>query len=177
MTRTTRSTTSQQQQNEKEKLQTETPKSAGAKKRKRTSVADHVEQPAHKVVRTQDDVKMEDSPEPVDTPDEEAVNGAELPSSGDVPLQPEDSERILEVLEMYILLASVAELYSTSSHRVDTQGLLDRISPLPSEHASSLNSSAGPSSGTQSHSFRALLKSSSNFPLRVLRVRSVSLST
>ncbi|KAI0090012.1 hypothetical protein BDY19DRAFT_941886 [Irpex rosettiformis] len=153
MTRSTRSTATQQQQNEKEKPLSDTPKkTVGAKKRKRTSVADPAEQPANKVVRTQDGVKEEGSPEPVDEQKGETVTAVDLPSSGDVPLTPADAEQILDVLEM-----------------IDTQGLLDRIFPLPTGHTLTSESEAGPSTSTQSYSFRALLKSPSSFPLRVLR--------
>ena len=94
---------------------------------------------------------------------------------GDVPLSTEDAEQILDVLEMYAFVSycwhktNIRNLY-----RVDTQGLLDRIFPLPTEHTSTLETEAGPSTGTQSYSFRALLKSPANYPLRVLRVRTTS---
>lgn len=54
--------------------------------------------------------------------------------------------------------------------RVDTQGLLDRVFPLSTEQGLGSDSAAGPSNGTQSYSFRALLKSPSAYSLRVLRV-------
>ncbi|KAI0700435.1 hypothetical protein BC835DRAFT_1266253 [Cytidiella melzeri] len=153
MTRATRSSTTHQQQTEKEKPQVDTPKrAAGAKKRKRTSVADHSEQPANKVLRTKDGVKEEGSPKPADDQAREVESRVELPSSGDVPLRPEDAEQILDVLET-----------------VDTQGLLDRIFPLPTEHSPDSKSTPGPSTGIQSYSFRALLKSPANYTLRVLR--------
>jgi len=48
--------------------------------------------------------------------------------------------------------------------RIDTQGLLDRVFPLPS------NSGEASSSQPASYSFRTLLKESSQHPLCVLRV-------
>lgn len=147
MARATRSTANQ----EKEKP-AETPQPArkpANKKRKRSSAANESELPAAKVVRTDGDIKEEDTQDGQELPVEETT-GSELPSSGDVPIRDEDAEKILEVLET-----------------VDTQGLLDRIFPLPNEHSS--DSDAGPSTGTQSYSFRALLKSPSKFPLKILR--------
>jgi len=60
----------------------------------------------------------------------------------------------------------------TGPNRVDTQGLLDRVFPLPTNSSSSfaLPNSQSPSQ-QQSYSFRTLLKESSRHPLRVLRVR------
>lgn len=102
MTRATRSSTTQ---HEKDKQQVETPgpkKGTGSKKRKRTSIAEHSEQPANKLVRTHDIVKEEGTPDPTDEYLEEATTSSklELPSSGDLPLLSEDAEQILEVLEM-----------------------------------------------------------------------------
>lgn len=54
---------------------------------------------------------------------------------------------------------------------MDTQGLLDRVFPLPTEDGLGPDAAAGPSTGTQSYSFRALLKAPSMYPIRVLRVR------
>lgn len=58
---------------------------------------------------------------------------------------------------------------------MDTQGLLDRVFPLPTEQedASSASSSAGSSSSSRVISFRTLLKSLEQYPLRVLRVRKI----
>lgn len=52
--------------------------------------------------------------------------------------------------------------------RVDTQGLLDRVFPLPEKTSESLTSDTPPSS--QSYSVRTLLRESSQHPLCVLRV-------
>ncbi|EKM60743.1 uncharacterized protein PHACADRAFT_133484 [Phanerochaete carnosa HHB-10118-sp] len=147
MARATRSTANQ----EKEKP-AETPQSgrkSANKKRKRSSAANESDLPAAKAVRTDEDIKEEDTQDGQELQTEEVVE-LELPSSGDVPIQDEDAEKILEVLEI-----------------VDTQGLLDRIFPLPTEHSS--GSGAGSSAGTQSYSFRALLKSPRKFPLKILR--------
>lgn len=98
MARATRSTTA----HEKEKPAEAPPlaRKAASKKRKRPSAAgDPSDQPASKLARTDDAVKEEDVQDMEEIPAEEAK--PELPSSGDVPLQPEDAEKILEVLEMY----------------------------------------------------------------------------
>lgn len=106
MTRSTRSTATQQQHSEKDKPLSDTPKKTpGLKKRKRTSVADQTEQPANKVVRTLDDVKDEGSPGPGDEQTGETVAPVDLPSSGEQPLSSEDAEQILDVLEMYACLS------------------------------------------------------------------------
>ncbi|KAI0961100.1 hypothetical protein AcV7_000293 [Taiwanofungus camphoratus] len=143
MARATRSTVLQ----EKDKSVDTTPatRKSGSKKRKRTSIAENGDQPAAKQLRT--DGSQE--------PDEHLEDPSrERPGSGDVPIQPSDAEKILEVLEM-----------------IDTQGLLDRVFPLPAETSDSTISETAPSPSapTQSFSFRALLKDSSQYPLRVLR--------
>ncbi|KAL6300249.1 hypothetical protein BKA93DRAFT_740856 [Sparassis latifolia] len=122
----------------------------GSKKRKRTSLADSGDQPAAKQVRT--DIKEEGSQEPEEHPPN--AKPVQLPGSGDVPIEPSDAEKILDVLEM-----------------VDTQGLLDRVFPLPDDTLEPTlpESVASPSTLTRSYSFRALLKNSSDYPLRVLR--------
>ena len=100
MARATRSSAAQ----EKEKT-TETPPSARKivnKKRKRTSTTDGLEQPAAKVSRMDDDIKEEDNQDSHELPAEESME-PELPSSGDVPVRTEDAEKILEVLETYVL--------------------------------------------------------------------------
>lgn len=105
MARATRSTTAQ----EKEKVVETAPpaRKAASKKRKRTSIAEQPDQPAAKVVRTEDSVKEEDAADVQELQQEETAE-AELPSSGDVPIQPEDAEKILEVLETYVHTSSVS---------------------------------------------------------------------
>ncbi|KAI0063213.1 hypothetical protein BV25DRAFT_1907287 [Artomyces pyxidatus] len=119
---------------------------AGSKKRKRTSISGPEEQPSAKQARTDDaEIKEEDvgQDRPVDH---------ELKGAGDVPLDPEDAQRILDILEM-----------------VDTQGLLDRVFPLPADPADTSASNGQSSSQPLSYSFRTLLKDSPRHPLRVLR--------
>ncbi|OBZ79654.1 hypothetical protein A0H81_00373 [Grifola frondosa] len=146
MARATRSTTHL----EKDKPAETAPstRKTGSKKRKRVSNVDAADQPAAKQPRT--DIKEEDSQELEELPAE--TKEVDLPSSGDVPIQYSDAQKILDVLEM-----------------VDTQGLLDRVFPLPTDSLSSTSSEYAPSSSTESYSFRALLKNSSQYPLRVLR--------
>ncbi|KZT67608.1 hypothetical protein DAEQUDRAFT_693764 [Daedalea quercina L-15889] len=129
------------------------PRKGGSKKRKRTSNADGGEQPATKQQRTSE------SQEPQDIIPSEQPEGDKPPdtlTSGDVPTDPADAEKILLVLES-----------------IDTQGLLDRVFPLPTESAEPTPgesaSTPTPSSSTQTFSFRTLLKDSSQYPLRVLR--------
>jgi hypothetical protein len=61
---------------------------------------------------------------------------------------------------------------SSLQNRIDTQGLLDRVFPLPTDSpGSSVAASSQSSPQPQSYSFRTLLKESSRHSLRVLRVR------
>ncbi|TFK57597.1 hypothetical protein OE88DRAFT_1651414 [Heliocybe sulcata] len=126
---------------------TTTKSKQAAKKRKRApGVAGQEEgQPAAKQPKTENAVDGEE--ESLAT---EIITGREdkeLPFVGDVPLDPGDAEKILDILEM-----------------VDTQGLLDRVFPLPSD-----STEPSTSSSSLSYSLRALLKESSKHPLRVLR--------
>ncbi|KAF7798629.1 hypothetical protein EIP86_009851 [Pleurotus ostreatoroseus] len=149
MARTTRSATTQEKEKTIDHAQ---PARKGApRKRKRSSLSEPADQPATKQSRVDGDVKEEATPDP-DEPQPAEPAHPEPPSSGDVPIQPDDAEKILEILEM-----------------VDTQGLLDRVFPLPTEDGLGPNAAAGPSAGTQSYSFRALLKAPSMYPIRVLR--------
>ncbi|PCH33271.1 hypothetical protein WOLCODRAFT_111555 [Wolfiporia cocos MD-104 SS10] len=127
----------------------------GNKKRKRNTNSengDAVEggdQPAVKQARTGSRPQSEEQL-PVDGETKEV----EPRGSGDVPIDQSDAQKILDVLEM-----------------IDTQGLLDRVFPLPNElpEANPPDSSSTPSSSVQTYSFRALLKNSSGYPLKVLR--------
>lgn len=97
MARTTRSTTTHEK--EKPAESTQTPRKGAGKKRKRTSTADGADQPVTKQPRTDEDVKDDSTPDP----EEQQATGTpqpELPSSGDVPILPEDAEKVLEILEM-----------------------------------------------------------------------------
>ncbi|KAI0318739.1 hypothetical protein OF83DRAFT_1170845 [Amylostereum chailletii] len=119
------------------------PKSVGAKKRKRTSLTDHEGQPTTKQARNDTGIKQEDGIEQSFVDDKGA---------GDVPLDPEDAKYILEILE-----------------KLDTQGLLDRVFPLPADPTESNTLDPQSSTTPQSYSFRTLLKESSRHPARVLK--------
>ncbi|KAJ3543008.1 hypothetical protein NM688_g5911 [Phlebia brevispora] len=149
MVRVTRSTTTQ----EKEKTidQSQLSRKSSNRKRKRNSIADAAEQPAAKQSRVDADIKEEATADP-EEPQQVQPTLPELPSSGDVPIQQEDAEKILDIFEM-----------------VDNHGLLDRAFPLPTGDGLRSDATAGPSTGTQSYSFRALLKTPSMYPIRVLR--------
>ena len=97
MARTTRSATTQ----EKEKtINHAQPARKGApRKRKRSSLSEPADQPATKQSRVDGDVKEEAPPDP-DEPQPAEPAHPEPPSSGDVPIQPDDAEKILEILEM-----------------------------------------------------------------------------
>ncbi|CAL1696601.1 unnamed protein product [Somion occarium] len=123
------------------------PQRKNAKKRKRTSIVDGADEPAFKQPRTDDDIKEEDIQEQDDPVIGETIE-INLPSSGDIPIQTSDAQKILEILEI-----------------IDTQGLLDRVFPLPPESGSTPASS----SNSTSHSFRDLLQNASHYPLRTLR--------
>lgn len=65
---------------------------AGSKKRKRNPTAEHDEQPAPKQARTDDNQESEEQPTDIKVPD--------LLGSGDVPIDPSDAQKVLDVLEM-----------------------------------------------------------------------------
>src|SRR6266702_3678711 len=83
----------------------------------------------------------------------------------------------LSCLSLILFALIVNLVLITGPSRVDTQGLLDRVFPLPTNSSgfSALPSSQS-SSQQQSYSFRTLLKESSRHPLRVLRVCSPQLA-
>ncbi|KAH9921446.1 uncharacterized protein B0H18DRAFT_1021115 [Fomitopsis serialis] len=124
------------------------PRKGGSKKRKRISNADTGEQPATKQQRTSE---SQEPPEiPSEQPDTDTPTDAL--GSGDVPLTLQTRKRYCSI---------------------DTQGLLDRVFPLPTESAEPSSgestSTPTPSTSTQTFSFRTLLKDSPQYPLRVLR--------
>ncbi|KAH9927517.1 uncharacterized protein BXZ73DRAFT_90764 [Epithele typhae] len=123
------------------------PRKGASKKRKRNSNAENGDAPLSKQPRP--DGRDEATPE---YDNGQAKNFNELPSSGSVPIQDADAANILQVLEM-----------------VDTQGLLDRVFPLPIDHAEVANSGASSSSTTSMLSLRAMLKESARYPMSVLR--------
>ncbi|KAG1757945.1 hypothetical protein EDB19DRAFT_1659956 [Suillus lakei] len=142
MARATRSAT---QQNEKDK-QPDPGVSQRAKqstkKRKRVSLPDD-DQPAPKQHRGENGIKEEST-------DDKLSKGKmpELDHVADVPLDTPIAQKVLEVLEM-----------------VDSQGLLDRVFPLP---ATNLSEPSTSKSQTGTCSLRTLLTESSQHPLRVL---------
>lgn len=97
MARTTRSTTTQEKEKTIDHVQPA--RKGAARKRKRTSLSDAADQPAAKQSRVDDDVKEEATPDP-EEPQPAEPSLPELPSSGDVPIRPDDAESILEILEM-----------------------------------------------------------------------------
>ncbi|KAG1749669.1 uncharacterized protein EDB91DRAFT_1108978 [Suillus paluster] len=143
MARATRSAT---QQHEKDKQPDPGLAQRGkqsTKKRKRVSLADD-DQPAAKQHRGENGIKEEST-------DDKLSKGKlpELDHAADVPLDPLIAHKVLEILEM-----------------VDSQGLLDRVFPLPATNPSEPSTSK---SQTGSYSLRTLLTESSQHPLRVLR--------
>ncbi|EIN13421.1 hypothetical protein PUNSTDRAFT_139970 [Punctularia strigosozonata HHB-11173 SS5] len=137
---------------------TPAPKQRGrpGRKRKRQSTADVDGQPAAKISKSEDPDEVKEEPEPDGAegkqPEEtnEVVEHPDLPGSGEVPLHLEDAQKILDILEM-----------------VDTQGLLDRIFPLPEPETHALD--VADSSMPQLLSFRNLLQDPSRHTLSVLR--------
>ncbi|KAH7883926.1 hypothetical protein F5I97DRAFT_1617696 [Phlebopus sp. FC_14] len=147
MARTTRSA-AQLQEKDKQPDSTTTGRGKSAtKKRKRSSLADTDDQPRPKQHRSENGIKEEQQLD-----DQEKFTKIKLPQlelSGDVPISPSDAQKILEILEL-----------------VDSQGLLDRVFPLPSSDLSEPSTSK---SQTGTFSLRTLLRESSQHPLCVLR--------
>ncbi|GJJ09573.1 hypothetical protein Clacol_003796 [Clathrus columnatus] len=140
MVRATRSTTALQHQQTVATEQPHTTSKISGKKRKRvsTATADVDDQPLPKQQR-RTEAKLEEE------------NVQLQPGVGDFPLDSEDAVKILDILEM-----------------IDTQGLLDRVFPLPGYNTSS--SEASTSKDTIKHySLRSLLQDSTSHPLRVIR--------
>ncbi|KAI8983402.1 hypothetical protein BD414DRAFT_418392 [Trametes punicea] len=153
MARATRSSATTSTAPEKDKPADPPPASrkATSRKRKRTTNVDNGDSPPTKHARTES--KDEGSPQPQLEQEPEDKKDVDLRSSGDVPIHSEDAQNILDVLEL-----------------ADTQGLLDRVFPLPtteSGEAASADSSSNPPATMLS--FRTLLQNSSQYPLRVLR--------
>ncbi|KAI0651514.1 hypothetical protein C8Q79DRAFT_933785 [Trametes meyenii] len=148
MARATRSSASAAAAAEKDKPTDSPPTSrkGAPKKRKRTSNTDNGDSPPTKHARTNS--KDGGSPELEPKNEEKNIDPA---SSGDVPILSSDAANILQVLEL-----------------VDTQGLLDRVFPLPTDSGEVGSSGASSSSSTSMLSFRALLKNPSQHPLSVL---------
>ena len=134
-----------------------------SKKRKRGSLPETDEKPPVKQSRTDATFKTEDGVDQDSLPARDSTL-ARLPNAGDVPVDPSDAAKILDVLEMYVSPSQVLQPLTICS-RIDTQGLLDRVFPLPSD---------SPSARPASLSFRTLLKDPSQYPLSVLRVSPTS---
>ncbi|RPD58393.1 hypothetical protein L226DRAFT_555785 [Lentinus tigrinus ALCF2SS1-7] len=146
MARATRSTTTHEK--DKTQDQPQTSRKGASKKRKRNSNAENEESPASKHPRTE--TKEEVSPDPEDRLEDKKEG--ELLSSGDTPLQDADAANILEVLEM-----------------VDTQGLLDRVFPLPTDSVEGAPSGSSSTVSSAMLSLRTLLKSPSQYPMRIFQ--------
>ncbi|KAH9846632.1 hypothetical protein C2E23DRAFT_766738 [Lenzites betulinus] len=150
MARATRSTATTTTTAEKDKPTASPPTSrkGASKKRKRNSNAENGDSPPTKHARTnsKDDPELE-----LEAPHDDKKD-VELLGSGNVPIQSADAVNILEVLEL-----------------VDTQGLLDRVFPLPSESGELAAAESSSSSPATMLSFRSLLKNASQHPLSVLR--------
>ncbi|KAI0307482.1 hypothetical protein B0F90DRAFT_1674106 [Multifurca ochricompacta] len=123
------------------------------KKRKRTSLTLPEDQPVTKLPRN-GDITDGDNVEVQVQPDSVIHISSDHKGSGDLPLDPHIAQQFL--------------IFSRC--QIDTQGLLDRVFPLPtySSHPSAPTGSQS-SSQPRSYSFRTLLKESSRHPLRVLR--------
>jgi hypothetical protein len=102
MARATRSST-QHQEKEKEKLSDAASFASRSKivtkKRKRAPASHDDDQPASKQLRTDWDVKDETGSEP-DTALTKDNNLLHIPFAGDMPIDPSDSQKILDVLQM-----------------------------------------------------------------------------
>ncbi|KAI0828251.1 hypothetical protein BC628DRAFT_1364916 [Trametes gibbosa] len=147
-TRSTATTTTTAAEKDKPIASPPTSRKGASKKRKRNSNAENGDSPPTKHARAH----SKDEPElELEAPLEEKKD-VELLGSGDVPIQSADAANILEVLEM-----------------VDTQGLLDRVFPLPAESGRAAPPQPSSSSPTTMLSFRSLLKNASQHPLSVLR--------
>lgn len=166
-TRSTATTTTTAAEKDKPIASPPTSRKGASKKRKRNSNAENGDSPPTKHARAH----SKDEPElELEAPLEEKKD-VELLGSGDVPIQSADAANILEVLEMCVPLDLSLRLKSESRSRVDTQGLLDRVFPLPAESGRAAPPQPSSSSPTTMLSFRSLLKNASQHPLSVLRVR------
>jgi hypothetical protein len=183
MARATRSSTQLQEKEKHAQLEKEKPaqqiqpvssrSKAASKKRKRVSLTGSDDQPASKQLRGDALVANGDLSHDMDQ-DADSSSSPEhklpaLANAGDVPINSDDAHKILDILEMFVESLDVCHHHCLSCHRIDTQGLLDRVFPLtlPAEEPSTSKETASPAS----YSFRALLKESSQYPLCVLRVR------
>ncbi|KAI6136956.1 hypothetical protein F5141DRAFT_1230360 [Pisolithus sp. B1] len=143
MARATRSAAAQ----EREQPAVPRPKQP-TKKRKRVSLAGNDDHPPLKQRNSENGIKEERAADD----DEQPLAIRTLPEldlAGDVPIRASDAQKILDILEL-----------------VDTQGLLDRVFPLPSSNLSEPSTSKSQSGA---YSLRTLLRESSQHPLHLLR--------
>ncbi|KAI6045175.1 hypothetical protein EDC04DRAFT_2929410 [Pisolithus marmoratus] len=142
MARATRSAAAQAQDRDRDRDNQPAPRpKQPTKKRKRVSLADNDDHPPLKQHITENGIKEER------TAADSIRTLSELDPAGDVPIRPSDAQKILDILEL-----------------IDTQGLLDRVFPLPSSNEPSTSKSQ-----SGSYSLRTLLRESSQHPLRLLR--------
>lgn len=166
MARATRSSAANEKQSESAPPPTRGKAAAASKKRKRGSVAEIEDQPSAKQLRSGDSsVKDEEDNFEAQQPSNEQL--PTLQNAGDVPINSEDAQKILDILEMYVIHIDgrLRRILNTVLYRIDTQGLLDRVFPLHS------NSAEASGSQPTSYSFRTLLGESSQHTLFTLRVR------
>ncbi|KIJ68773.1 hypothetical protein HYDPIDRAFT_173418 [Hydnomerulius pinastri MD-312] len=147
MARTTRSAAHNQEKDKQPDPTTSGRAKSSTKKRKRTSLTADDDQPAQKQIRSENSIKEEHGQD-----DDQKFDKGKLPElelAGDVPIDPSDAQKVLDILQL-----------------IDSQGLLDRVFPLPSSNLSEPSTSK---SQTGTFSLRTLLRESSQHPLRVLR--------
>lgn len=123
------------------------------------------DQPASKQLRT-DQHQVSDQPS---EPDSTSANGSSsLSFAGDRPLDSQYASKILRILQAYVLLTSSSHTASLHGslllYSADTQSLLDRVFPLPSDAPHNAQQQS------QSVSLHTLFHQSSQHPLWVLRV-------
>jgi hypothetical protein len=98
MARATRSATQHHEKDKQPDPSTSSRGKSSTKKRKRTSLADNDDQPTQKQLRTENAIKEEN---PQD--DDDKFNKRKLPElefAGDVPIDPSDAQKILDILEL-----------------------------------------------------------------------------
>ncbi|KAI6162003.1 hypothetical protein EDD17DRAFT_1582432 [Pisolithus thermaeus] len=142
MARATRSAAAQ----EREQPAVPRPKQP-TKKRKRVSLPGNDDHPPLKQHNSENGIKEERAADDDEQPSIRTL--PELDLAGDVPIRASDAQKILDILEL-----------------VDTQGLLDRVFPLPSSNLSEPSTSKSQSGA---YSLRTLLRESSQHPLHLLR--------
>lgn len=147
----------------------------GPKKRKRPSQSELDNEPSPKQARTDEEGA---SPQIKDEQPPDLPNlSSQRPYLGELPLRPEDAQKILDILETYAALFLVSRLCCATNiiiRRMDTQGLLDRVFPLPEDSLIAKNAPSDPSSSklvSNVQSLRSLLQAPQMYSLKALRVR------